>query len=384
MRSRSRTHPKSGLRVLLWGNRFPMIGGVERFSEDLSTALIARGHAVMGLTDGATLERVERGGQTILRLPISTARTLADRTAVFDNMARIQAEIAAFRPDVIHLNASGNELLTVLLTLRRRSIPLVYTAHNDVGAYIAPKHRKILHDVLAMAGRVSCVSPYIASRLAGDVDPQRIDVINNAIPQTPLPPVEPTPGLVLSYGRMIEDKGFDLTMAAFARIAPSRPQARLAVCGEGPLREALRASARDHGLADRVDLPGWVAPSEVPQWIARAGMVVVPSRWNEPFGLVALEAGMGARPCIAAAVGGLADIVVPERTGLLFERDDVDGLAGAMARLLDRPDEAAALGRAARAHVLAHYDHDAMTDRYVALYEDAVADHRERTASPAA
>jgi glycosyltransferase involved in cell wall biosynthesis len=93
--------------------------------------------------------------------------------------------------------------------------------------------------------------------------------------------------------------------------------------------------------------------------------VVVPSTWQEPFGLVALEA-MSAQACVvASAVGGLPELVAHERTGLLVPADDVAALADAMARLLADPALRQRLGRAARAEVVRRFSYTRLAGELV-------------------
>lgn len=100
---------------------------------------------------------------------------------------------------------------------------------------------------------------------------------------------------------------------------------------------------------------GWVAHDRMPDLYARAAVCAVPSVWEEPFGLVAVEALAAGRPVVASRTGGLARIVADGETGLLVPPGDAGALADALARLLDDPALRARLGAAGRAHALAEY-----------------------------
>jgi glycogen(starch) synthase len=102
--------------------------------------------------------------------------------------------------------------------------------------------------------------------------------------------------------------------------------------------------------------------------INEATILLVPSR-QETFGLVALEAALMERPVVATRVGGLPEIVVHEQTGLLIDHDDAVGLAGRISFLLDHPDAAVRIGRAARSRTEAVFGWQHHVDAYEALYQ---------------
>jgi glycosyltransferase involved in cell wall biosynthesis len=99
-----------------------------------------------------------------------------------------------------------------------------------------------------------------------------------------------------------------------------------------------------------------------------ARVVAVPSRWNEPFGLVALDAAWRERPVVAARRGGLVDVVDDGRTGLLVEPERREELAGALVRLLTDLALARRMGRAARRRAEARFTLDRMVGAYEAAY----------------
>lgn len=179
-----------------------------------------------------------------------------------------------------------------------------------------------------------------------------------------LPPVVDDPGLtpaplpdepnVLYVGQLIRGKGVDLLLAALARI--ERPL-RCELIGAGNAEAKLRAQAQALGLEQRVDFRGWVDHTELAERYRAARLVVVPSRWPEPFGMVGLEAMQQARPVVGFAVGGIPDWLEDGVSGLLVGEQDVAGLAAAIERLLDDRALAARLGEGGRRRVAERYGH---------------------------
>jgi glycosyltransferase involved in cell wall biosynthesis len=172
-----------------------------------------------------------------------------------------------------------------------------------------------------------------------DLDRRRYDELLSgrvrlySIPNTIRPnvgPVAPLEGTtILAAGRLTRQKGFDLLIAAFAQIAPERPDWRLRICGSGPWHERLERLAAEHGLSDRVSLPGPVEP--LADEMNAAALFILSSRF-EGFPLVLLEAMAKGMPVVAFdCPTGPGEVIDDHRNGLLVPAEDVDGLARAIA-----------------------------------------------------
>jgi glycosyltransferase involved in cell wall biosynthesis len=116
------------------------------------------------------------------------------------------------------------------------------------------------------------------------------------------------------------------------------------VAGDGFARGAAEKQAARLGLTERVRFAGWQA--DLDAFYRRASLLVVPSLWPEPFGIVGLEAMARALPVVAYRSGGIPEWLEDRVTGLLVEPGDVDALAAAIDRLLGDPALARAMGRA--------------------------------------
>jgi glycogen(starch) synthase len=158
-----------------------------------------------------------------------------------------------------------------------------------------------------------------------------------------------------------------VALSAFATVRGRFPGTRLVVAGDGPEREKLERQASALGLIDSVEFAGRVAPETAAHLIDASTLVVIPSRL-EGFGLVALEAAWMARPVVATRVGGLLEVVVHEQTGLLVENENSHALAEGIALLLDNPETATKLGRAARSRAEEVFGWERHVDAYEALY----------------
>ena len=154
----------------------------------------------------------------------------------------------------------------------------------------------------------------------------------------PLPMFSPEPGesyrrncasdpLFLFLGRLDVEKGVDTLIHAFARLRVEAPRARLRIVGRGVLRDSLERLTVDLGQKSAIDFCGWLEPDQVELEISRAWALVAPSRWVEPFGLVALEALLRGVPAIVTDAGGFSEQVKHGETGLVCPVDDIDALS---------------------------------------------------------
>jgi glycosyltransferase involved in cell wall biosynthesis len=137
---------------------------------------------------------------------------------------------------------------------------------------------------------------------------------------------------VLFMGRMTNLKGGDLLIRAAARLARQGRPIRVTLAGDGPARAAWQT------LASRLDVTarftGWLDPIGCEELLDEASLVVVPSVWPEPFGLVGLEAAARGVPAVAFDVGGVGEWLCDGENGLLAgRRPDVASLAAAIDRI---------------------------------------------------
>jgi len=180
---------------------------------------------------------------------------------------------------------------------------------------------------------------------------------------------------LLCVGRLIPIKGHIVLLRAFAAARPRVPGLTLDIAGRGPLEPALKALARELGIADSVRFLGYVAP--IQDAIEKSAVIVVPSM-GEGFGMVALEAMERARPVIAASIGGLGELVDDEVTGLLVAPGIAEPLTDAIVRLAGDLDLAARMGQAGRRRALAEFLEERCIDRTEQLYESALNRKRGR------
>ena len=154
---------------------------------------------------------------------------------------------------------------------------------------------------------------------------------------------------ILFMGRLSGEKGV-MTLLEAARMLPDIP---FRIAGDGPLFDPAWKFVSEHGLKN-VSLEGFVDGERKRELFAGTRLVVVPSEWNEPFGMVVLEAYAAQKPVLASRMGGLVEIVEGGKTGDFFTARHAQSLAEALRRMFDEPERMRQWGRNGRAWVESH------------------------------
>ena len=367
------------MKILFWTGKFwPHIGGTATFATRLLPVLKQRGYEILVVAAQSSPNQPSQDtfkGIPVKRFPFwdPNTYTMIERLAMTKkNVGILKRE---FSPDLIHLSSMNMGHFFHLETKETHPAPVVVTLHgyND-SKEVTPQNLSSLEEkVLKSANWVTGVSHDLMDKfrkLIPDIIP-RSTVIHNGLD---LPPVLPTPlpfnpPILLYLGRLVKEKGIDVALSAFPQILARFPKTRMVIAGDGPEGPSLAKQARSLGIRDSVDFLGWVSPDDVSGLINTASVVVIPSRWEEPFGFVALEAGLMGRPVVATRVGGLSEIIVHSKTGLLVTNEDSQELGEAIQHLLGHFLMAEQMGRAARQHAMKNFNLGRCADAYDALYK---------------
>jgi glycosyltransferase involved in cell wall biosynthesis len=219
--------------------------------------------------------------------------------------------------------------------------------------------------------RVVANSRSTARRLEEDgIGP--VEVVWNGVPSSPARAFPSGPPLIAFAGRLIPEKGADVLIRAFAAVRRRFPQARLLIAGDGPERTRLVHLIEEQSLASSVTMTGHLTRAQMEESFAGASVQVAPSRWEEPFGLVAAEALMRGTPLVATNAGGLRELVQHESTGLLVPPHDETALAAAILRLIEDHSLARELSVRGREFALRHLTEAAFVDHFLVLYEEVL------------
>ncbi len=404
------------MRILILHNRYrPIAPSGENAVVDQETAALREaGHQV---------HLVQRHSADIEDWSLARRATLPAQVVWSESSRRlVEREIVAFAPDVVHVHNTF-PLLTpsVLSACRRAGVPVVATLHNyklTCANGELFRDGSVCHDCLggsalpalrhgcyrssraataaivaaqglnARAWRESVSAYMFISAAQRDLlaplgfPAERCFVRHNYVadPLDGLSPPDPetAPPVVAFVGRLDEAKGAPLLMAAWDRFRTERSDRtenpdgglRLVVAGGGPLADVVQRWA---GERDEVEFAGLVPRERVGQILGGARAAVVPSAWEETFGLVAVEAMASGTAPIVAGHGALPELLTPGRDGQVFTPGDARSLAAVLADVEDRPEPWTLMGRRARETYLRGFTQTVGIETLLAVYEYAIA-----------
>jgi glycosyltransferase involved in cell wall biosynthesis len=281
---------------------------------------------------------------------------------------RLAGYLTRRRPAILHTHLVHADVYGQLAGLVA-GVPVRFSTKHGFNEFRESRGFALADRTVASLARVHIAISRGLARYLADTEGFReesFDIVHYGIaPRAGPPPYPDGPPRLLCVGRLIPIKGHIVLLRAFARAREEVPELTLDLAGRGQLEPALRALVRELGLGGSVRFLGHVSP--IQGAIERSSIVVVPSL-GEGFGMVALEAMERARPVIAAAIGGLGELVRHGETGLLVPPAEVEPFAEAILALAREPDRAAALGEAGRRRALDHFRETRCTDRTELLY----------------
>lgn len=171
---------------------------------------------------------------------------------------------------------------------------------------------------------------------------------------------------LLFVGRLVAEKGLDLLIDALARLRSRGLQPRLTIVGSGPELTAMQKLSENLGLRDQVKFAGPKLGIELVEIFRQHKILVVPSRYDEPFGVVALEGIAGGCVVVGSSGGGLPEAIGP--CGITFPNGDTERLAGAIEELLRAPDNRDRFLAKAPEH-LARFHPASIARQYLELFQ---------------
>lgn len=179
---------------------------------------------------------------------------------------------------------------------------------------------------------------------------------------------------VLTVGRLVEMKGIEFGLRAFAQVLHKIPEARYDVCGDGPLRSSLERLAQELCIAQSVCFHGAASRQRIQQLMADASVFLLPGVVDshgqmESQGVVLVEAQACGLPVITSKVGGVPEVVRDGETGFLVTSKDVGAFRDNLIRLLSDHDLRSSMGKQARWMVEQTLDQRVLNRRLLAIYE---------------
>lgn len=363
-------------RILYWTQLFyPYVGGVEVLGSRFIPTLEKRGFEFIVVTSHGSLnlpDEDEHNGIKIFRLPFQTALREKNFEDMITSRKRLQQIKQTFKPDIVHFNFTDPSIFFHWQTQAAHPAKTIVSIRLAVPS--APANEQtLLGQTFRNADWITTNSRAMLADVHQAV-PETINyssTIYNGLEAPEMMPDHITfqPLHLLAIGRVVPEKGFDIALEAMPEILAKRPDARLTIAGDGPEKAQLEKQVEALGIQSAVNFTGWVTPEKVYELINEASMVVVPSRWREAFGLVALQAAQMARPVVASNVGGLPEVIADGQTGFIIEKENATELARAVLQLTESPEQSARMGIAGRERAKEMFNWDKHIDEYEQLYQ---------------
>lgn len=331
-----------------------------------------------------------------------------------DTKLAVRALLQSLKPDVVHVH---NTFLMVSPSVyevcQEEGVPVVQTLHNYrllcpastfyrdgavcdecvTGSLLRSVKHACYRDSRAMSAAIAfmlqthrsrqtwsrgidayvAISSFVKDKFVqSGFAAERIYVKPNFV--GPDPGERPCPGdYALFVGRLSPEKGLATLLEAWQRLPCSVP---LVIAGDGPMRRSLETEAANKNLS-MIRFVGRLGREEVYDAMKKAAFLVVPSIWQEPFGLIVAEAFACGTPVLAARVGAIQEMVDDHVTGLHFPPGDPDVLAEKVAWAWNQLPELTGMGRAARKIYEERYTANGNYDLLMNIYDRAIASRRQ-------
>jgi glycosyltransferase involved in cell wall biosynthesis len=340
---------------------------------------------------------------TANNLPVRFIKKLDKKAPFFaeDKVAQRAVEfIKSRQPDLVHVH---NILNPHILIKVAQSVPAVITVqdhrffcpgpglvlpdgslcHRPPGPYcekcfdrndyylnVFELVRERLH-ALEEFRAIIVLSDYMKNALARTgIEQNKIHVIPPFVHGIEFPSKPASTGqAVLFAGRIVKHKGVLDLLDAYSQTDIRAP---LIMAGAGPGEELAREHIRVLHLESRVNLIGWVGHHDMTGLFAQARVVVMPSLWQEPFGIVGLEAQASGRPVVAYDVGGIREWLRDGVSGILVQPGDTAALGKAIRTMLNNPETADQYGQAGRQYVAEKFNSDRLMADLMDVYARAM------------
>lgn len=398
------------MKVLLVNKFHYLKGGSEKYYFELGELLKSHGHEVayFSMEDEKNISTGDKE-YFVEKLDLNTGSKLKAFDVIYSkkNKKKMEEALDDFKPDIVHLNNFQRQLsASIINPIKKRNIPIIYTAHDvqaicpaismlDNNQEICEKcmggkysncfknkcnkgstlksllgaiegkyyrNNKIYTDKL---DAIITPSKFYAEKFVQDgVRNEKIYPIHNYINTSEYDISRQNDGYALYVGRLSREKGILNLISAFENIKGGK----LYIAGNGSEKENIERFIKDKSLNDRIQLLGFLNKDEVKDRIRKATMIIIPSIWYENCPYSALETIAIGKPIVGANIGGIPELIIDEKTGLLFQYDDVSELTMKIEELFNDNDKAEELGNNAKKFAKEEFNKEKYYDSLMNIY----------------
>lgn len=283
---------------------------------------------------------------------------------------------AIHRPGIVHVHSASHASFirkSLLLAVARAfGWSTIFHSHGagfqrfineDSGSVMRWWIRKTLEKSTSVIALSESWKTFFSSYAPGAA----VKVVPNSVTLHPLPERwREESGRILFLGRAEKRKGINELLAAVSLLKDSIPNIKLVVGGDGDL-DALKIKSRELGIAEHLEVLGWIGPTQKTEQLARAAVFCLPS-FDEGLPMAMLEAMAAGKGIVVTPVGGIPDAVQHCENGLLVPPGNAEALACALKKMLEGEDLRCSLGTKARKTIEERFNTDAMITELSVLY----------------
>lgn len=327
-------------------------GGAERVLCIMADAWVERGYQVTILTfeqEDAVAAYPLSDLVDVVRLNLNTpvSNKLGALMRSWNSVLRLRATIRRLKPDVV-VSFIDQVNILIVLACKGLSLPViiserVHPAYHDIGRFWSILRRLVYNGATTLVVQTKDIADWFLSWCS-----MNVLIIPNPVRQPQKQWVENSQErpIVIAAGRLMHQKGFDLLIKAFARVADEFPEWDLIIHGEGEDRLFLEKLAVNSGVQDRVSFPGWT--SDLAGALVKANVFCLSSRF-EGFPNALSEAMSLGLPVLSTnCPSGPADMITDDKDGVLVQPDSIHALAQGLRRLMADAPLRSRLGASAR------------------------------------
>jgi teichuronic acid biosynthesis glycosyltransferase TuaC len=285
-----------------------------------------------------------------------------------------------FKIDVIHAHTVIPVGFSAMLLNEKYNVPVVVTIHGQDFQYTISKNeacRRNEFKVLGYSDSIITVSNKLKNIIKEESFIDKVTVINNGINPEEFEVDEDiecefdSSRTLLSVSGLIKTKGIDINLRAVSKLKEKYPDIKYYIIGSGEEENYLRRLTEELNLVNNVIFLGRLPHKEVMKYMAKAGVLVLPS-WLEGFGIVYIEAMAHGLPVIAVRGQGIEDVIIDGENGFLVEPKNVDDVVRVLSCILDNPDKAKDVGLRAKEIVLNNFTWLRNAEKTINIYENLI------------
>jgi glycosyltransferase involved in cell wall biosynthesis len=363
----------SSLKIAFVFHRSDIVGGVSVYALALARELRRQGHSMCffvpragHFTDLLDAEEIAWKSVPFLSRSLNPIKN-------FSALVSLYRKLKSYAPNLISAQASVAGMLCRAISLRL-DIPVVYTPHSWIFAPGTPTIESKVGWIIEKGLRHCTQSVIAVSKFERDlgiergvVNSDQIVAIHNGIPDTQRVAqmvADSSPMRIVSVARFERQKDQESLLRAIAGLPHGRVE--LVLVGDGSLMGEAQTLADELGIADLITWKG--AIDEVEAELLDADLFALSTRW-ESLPICIIEAMRAGLPVIASDVGGVNELVMEGKTGLLVKPGSPDDLRNVILRLVDDEQMLRAMGKAGRARFEQYFTLDKMIDPTIELYQ---------------